>query len=121
MMAFEIGMAVLERFAALVPGGGPPFVGHNDAPPTGTGGAISVMDLHGTSDRTCPGNSITSSDGWNYEPVDNVLKVWAAANGCSNTGTLKKYATTFPPTPDTPGTDCHGHRLPRHQPREIYN
>lgn len=93
MMAFEIGMAVLERFAALVPGGGQPFVGHNDPPPTRQGGAISVMDLHGTSDRTCPGNSTTSSDGWNYEPIDNVLKVWAAANGCSNTGALKKYDT----------------------------
>jgi len=51
------------------------------------------MDLHGTRDTTCPGNSTTSSDGWNYEPVDNVLKVWATAMGCSSTSTIKKYGT----------------------------
>lgn len=93
MMAYEIGMSVLERFAAIVPGGGQPFVGHNNPPPTGKGGLISVLDLHGTRDRVCPGNDTTSSDGWNYEPVDNVLRVWAEANGCSNPGNIQKFNT----------------------------
>lgn len=89
MMAYELGMALTTRFAALVPGGGTPFIGHNNPPPI-TGNHISVMDLHGTRDRTCPGNDTTSSDGWKYQPVDDVLKVWAAANGCSSTSTITR-------------------------------
>lgn len=49
------------------------------------------MDLHGSRDRTCPANSTTSSDGWNYTPVDEVMKVWAQANGCTGTSTLTRY------------------------------
>lgn len=91
-MAYEVGMALGDRFAAIVPGGGQPFVGHNNAPKKGL---MSVMDLHGSNDRTCPANGTTSSDGWNYEPVDNVLKVWATAMGCSDVTSLKKYDTSF--------------------------
>lgn len=56
-------------------------------------GAVSVMDLHGTTDRTCPANTTTSSDGWNYEPVDKVMKVWAEAHGCSSPSSFVKYNT----------------------------
>ena len=91
MMVYELGLKLTSRFAALVPGGGQPFVGHNTAPPISTGGYLSVLDLHGTNDRTCPGNTTNSSDGWNYEPVDNVLTVWADALGCSSPASIKKY------------------------------
>lgn len=90
---YEAGLRVGDRFAAIVPGGGTPFVGHNNAPPVSRNGAVSVMDLHGTSDRTCPANDTTSVDGWNYEPVDNVMKVWATAHGCSNSASMVKYNT----------------------------
>jgi len=94
MMVYELGMALTSRFAALVPGGGQPFVGHNKPPPVGgSNGLLSVLDLHGTRDSTCPGNSTTSSDGWNYEPVDNVLTVWAEALGCSASRSLRKFDT----------------------------
>ena len=51
---YELGMGVASRFASLVPGGGQPFVGHNNAPKVGKGGGyLSVLDLHGTKDKTC--------------------------------------------------------------------
>lgn len=93
IMAYEAGRRLANRFAAIVPGGGTPFVGHNEAPPVSRDGAVSVMDLHGTRDRTCPANDTTSSDGWNYEPVDNVIKVWATAHGCTGTAKIVHFAT----------------------------
>lgn len=92
-MAYEAGMALTSRFAAIVPGGGQAAVGHNNPPPTSRGGLVSVMDLHGTTDRVCPANSTVSNSGWNYEPVDNIMKVWATANGCSGVNTIKRFPT----------------------------
>lgn len=70
-------------------------MGHNNAPAVSRNGAVSVMDLHGTRDTTCPANTTTSADGWNYEPVDNVMKVWASAHGCSGSSTITKYDTAY--------------------------
>ena len=90
---YEAGLRLGQRIAAIVAGGGQPFVGHNDAPLVSRNGAVSVMDLHGTRDNVCPANGTTSSDGWNYEPVDNVMKVWAAAHGCGQSTTTRHFGT----------------------------
>eukprot|EP00035_Acanthoeca_spectabilis_P034246 m.27910 g.27910 ORF g.27910 m.27910 type:complete len:354 (+) comp6488_c0_seq1:84-1145(+) len=95
IMAYEAGYKLGHRFAAIAPGGGTPFVGHNNAPAVSRNGAVSVMDLHGTRDTTCPANTTTSADGWNYEPVDSVMKVWASAHGCSGSSTITKYDTAY--------------------------
>lgn len=93
MMTYEVGLRLGHRFAAIAPGGGTPFVGHNEAPQVSRNGAVSVIDLHGTTDRTCPANSTTSSDGWNYTPVDEVMQVWAKAHGCSASTKITHFRT----------------------------
>jgi len=93
MMAYEVGLRLGHRVAAIVPGGGQPFVGHNDAPAVSRNGAVSVLDLHGSRDSVCPANGTTSVDGWNYEPVDNVMRVWAAGHGCTGSTSMKFFKT----------------------------
>eukprot|EP00039_Didymoeca_costata_P025105 m.12355 g.12355 ORF g.12355 m.12355 type:complete len:359 (+) comp4638_c0_seq1:402-1478(+) len=93
IMAYHVGRELNSRFAAVVPGGGTPFVGHNN-PPNETKGLISVLDLHGDADNICPANSTTSTDGWNYIPVDDVLKVWGTATGCVSMSTLRHFLTS---------------------------
>merc|ERR1712146_255264 len=38
-------------------------------------------------------NTTVSQEGWNYQPVDEVMRVWAAANGCSNEKVIKRWVT----------------------------
>lgn len=93
IFTYTVGNRLGNRFASIVPGGGTPHSGHNNAPAVSRDGAVSVMDLHGITDRTCPANSTTSSDGWNYTPVDDVLKVWGSAHGCTSMSTVKHFTT----------------------------
>jgi carbohydrate-binding DOMON domain-containing protein len=99
MHRYEAGLRVGHRFAAIAPGGGTPFVGHNNAPPVSRNGAVSVIDLHGTNDRTCPANTTTSSDGWNYTPV-------SLSHGCTHT-----HTHTHTRTNTNTHTHTHTHSL----------
>ena len=55
---------------------------------------VSVMDVHGINDRTCPANwTEPSDDGWYYEMVPVMNDLWAQADGC--TPALAHYPTSF--------------------------
>lgn len=92
-MAYQTGLSLAHRIASIVPGGGQPHVGHNTAPDISKTGYVSIMDLHGSRDRTCPANTTVSAEGWNYQPMDSVMEVWAKALNCKSPTATRYYPT----------------------------
>merc|ERR1719247_3758747 len=87
MFTYQAGASMSSRLAAIVPVAGSFHNGFLQSPTS----KVPVMDIHGTSDHTVPGNASSasakfalSSDGWYYEITGNIASKWAVANGCSS-------------------------------------
>jgi len=99
MMALELGSKLFPRFAAVVTGAASPHYGFAVAPT----GAVSLLMLHGTTDRSMPGygtgnpDRLMSIDGWYYTPAPVLLSTWAISAGCASAG-----PGTPPAGPGTP-------------------
>jgi poly(3-hydroxybutyrate) depolymerase len=82
------------RLAAIAPSAGTPHTGFGEAPPPEIG-PVSVMDVHGINDNTCPANSTEpSNDGWYYEQVPIMCEIFSSADGC-DPEYLEHYPTSF--------------------------
>mmetsp|Transcript_55802 Transcript_55802/g.180896 ORF Transcript_55802/g.180896 Transcript_55802/m.180896 type:complete len:613 (+) Transcript_55802:229-2067(+) len=90
MMAYQTGVVMGHRLAALFPQFGSFHRGFNLAPPFG----LPVMDLHGTRDNTVPANISLSGEGYYYTTTDEIFfgnqysSGWAQSNGCTGTPTV---------------------------------
>jgi polyhydroxybutyrate depolymerase len=95
MMAYHVGAALPERWAAIAPQFGSFHKGYLMSPSTG----LPIIDIHGKNDKTVPANSSTSSGGYFYTTVKDIFEGnkeapgWKKANGCS--GGIKAYPTEF--------------------------
>ena len=76
MLTHRLGCAIPSRFAAIAPVSGTLMIGYNCAPPSGL--KLSLMQIHGVHDRTIPIDGRSSSDGYFYTAVDEVVDRWAA-------------------------------------------
>eukprot|EP00036_Acanthoecidae_sp_10tr_P010083 CAMPEP_0182919362 /NCGR_PEP_ID=MMETSP0105_2-20130417/2660_1 /TAXON_ID=81532 ORGANISM="Acanthoeca-like sp., Strain 10tr" /NCGR_SAMPLE_ID=MMETSP0105_2 /ASSEMBLY_ACC=CAM_ASM_000205 /LENGTH=437 /DNA_ID=CAMNT_0025056529 /DNA_START=172 /DNA_END=1485 /DNA_ORIENTATION=- len=92
IFSWQIGMSMANRFAAVSPGGGQPFIGFLEPPNLDGGHRISVMDVHGANDTVCPPYGGESHDdaeglfwdceGWLYTPVSTCTRTFAERHGC---------------------------------------
>jgi polyhydroxybutyrate depolymerase len=95
MMAYQLGVSIASRLAAIAPQFGSFHRGFNAAPSQG----VPVMDIHGKSDTVVPANVSLSGDGYYYTPVSDIFggdsysSGWKKSNGCS--GSAKHYATAY--------------------------
>merc|ERR1719195_2013638 len=100
MFVWEVAKSTLNsRFAAGVSAGGNPHIGFNLEPPI-TDTHFSVLDVHGTRDRTVPANASSglpyASDGdWYYTPIDEVMEQYGQANGCSEINGIRTYPNSI--------------------------
>lgn len=84
MMAYQIGVDMASRVAAVFPQFASFHRGFNLAPAEG----VAVADLHGWWDDTIPANHSLSSDGWYYTPTTAIFygnefsPGWRKANLC---------------------------------------
>jgi len=76
MLTHRLGCVLAYRFAAIAPVSGTLMIGYNCAPPMGA--KLSLMQVHGIHDRTIPIDGRSSSDGYFYTAVDDVVDLWAA-------------------------------------------
>merc|ERR1719440_528576 len=89
MMTYQLGVDLGARLAAIAPQFGSFHRGFNMVPSVG----VPVIDLHGRSDTTVPGNVSLSADGYYYTVTSEIFdgnkysKGWKAANGCSGART----------------------------------
>jgi poly(3-hydroxybutyrate) depolymerase len=95
MMCYQLGVDLASRLAAIAPQFGSFHRGFAMAPTEG----LPVIDLHGRSDTTVPGNVSLSADGYYYTPTSEIFDGgkystgWKKANGC--TGSASHYATSY--------------------------
>lgn len=54
MMAWQAGESLADRLAAIAPVAGQPLLGFSNQPVLKNGARISLIDVHGSSDVTCP-------------------------------------------------------------------
>jgi len=84
MMAYQVGVDMAKRLAAIFPQFGSFHRGFNLAPSVG----LPVMDLHGTQDVTVPANVSLSSGGYYYTVTDEIFggndfsPGWMKSNDC---------------------------------------
>eukprot|EP00440_Ansanella_granifera_P039911 gb/GFBE01043287.1/.p1 GENE.gb/GFBE01043287.1/~~gb/GFBE01043287.1/.p1 ORF type:complete len:577 (+),score=93.70 gb/GFBE01043287.1/:1-1731(+) len=84
MMAYQTGVDLAHRLAAIVPQFGSFHRGFNLAPPVG----LPVLDLHGTEDTTVPANVSLADNGYYYTVTSEIFggnafsPGWKASNGC---------------------------------------
>ena len=82
------------RLAAIAPSAGTPHTGFGEGVPPGAR-PVSIMDVHGMNDNTCPANSTEpSNDGWYYEMVPIMCDIFARADGC-DPEYVEHYPTSF--------------------------
>ena len=95
MMAYQLGVDLATRLAAITPEFGSFHHGFNMAPLEG----VALLDLHGSQDETVPANWSLSSDGYYYTPTKDIFggdrysTGWLKANGCKGAG--KHYPTPY--------------------------
>ncbi|MDH3475388.1 MAG: hypothetical protein OEM59_17040 [Rhodospirillales bacterium] len=83
MLTHRLGCNLAHRFAAIAPVSGTLSRGYNCAPPAGT--KLSLMHIHGLRDRVVPYDGRSSSDGFFYTAVADVVALWAlsTSQGCA--------------------------------------
>jgi len=95
MMAYQVGVDMAHRLAAIFPQFGSFHRGFNLAPPIG----LPVMDLHGFHDTTVPANVSLSDNGYYYTVTKEIFDGnvyspgWKKSNGCA--GPDFHYPTAF--------------------------
>ncbi len=83
MFVQRLGCDLADRFAAVAPVAGALAKGFNCAGPKGS--KVSMLNIHGTEDRTVPADGSPASDGFLYTPASQVVDAWAAetSQGCA--------------------------------------
>lgn len=95
MMAYQVGVDMAKRLAAIFPQFGSFHRGFNLAPAD----PVPVMDLHGFHDTTVPANVSLAADGYYYTVTAEIFggneysSGWMASNGCS--GPESHYPTSW--------------------------
>lgn len=95
MMAYQLGVTLSNRVAAIAPQFGSFHRGFNMAPKSG----VPIMSIHGKSDTVVPANTSLSGDGYYYTTTSNIFNGdsyssgWKKANGCSGSST--HYKTNY--------------------------
>jgi len=95
MMAYQVGVDMAHRLAAIFPQFGSFHRGFNLAPSVG----LPVMDLHGFYDTTVPANVSLSDNGYYYTVTKEIFDGnayspgWKKSNGC--TGPESHYPTAW--------------------------
>ena len=87
----SIGCSIADRFAAIAPVGGTLALGFNCAPEASD--SISIMNIHGRNDLYVDVTGTTSSDGYLYTAVADVLSLWANADSQSCDAEVTAYET----------------------------
>lgn len=85
MAAYQLGVSVGVRLAAIAPVAGSFQRGFNQAPVL----PVPVMDVHGTEDDEVPANVTMSSSGYFFTLNKDIFRGWRSANRCRNTEQLK--------------------------------
>ena len=99
MFAHRLGCAMPDRFAAIAPVAGTLAKGFNCAPEQ----PISLMHIHGDDDTYVRVDGKTSSDGYRYEAIDDVVHKWAGATSQHCAAESTPYTTS---TDSTYGLRC---------------
>lgn len=85
MFALRLGATLSTRLAAIVPISATFTYHHADAPNS----AVAVLACSGSRDTVVPVNATqggvaVASDGWLYEPLNDVFQEWRSANKCTD-------------------------------------
>jgi polyhydroxybutyrate depolymerase len=91
MLTHRLGCDMADRFAAIAPASGTLARGFNCAPDAST--SISVMHIHGREDTYVDVTGATSSDGYLYTALDDVLSLWASSDSQSCDADPTPYET----------------------------
>jgi polyhydroxybutyrate depolymerase len=91
MLTHRLGCDMADRFAAIAPVSGTLARGFNCAPDAPT--SISVMHIHGREDIYVDVTGATSSDGYLYTALDDVMTLWASADSQSCDAEVTPYET----------------------------
>lgn len=98
-------------FRAIVPFFGTPLLGYLAGPSMElilqrtAYARTSLLALHDVNDTIIPWQGGRSTDGWIYEPLDKVVRSWAAAHGCTADAPTPVPVPGGGPTPT--GLVCH--------------
>jgi len=91
MFVHRLGCDLSERFAAIAPVGGTIARGFNCAPAALP--KISMINFHGTRDRTVPFDGKPASDGFLYTPTAQVMEAWAGPDSQQCSSETSPYPT----------------------------
>lgn len=79
MAAYQLGVSLADRLAAIAPVAGSFHKGFLQTP----GMPLPLLDVHSFEDEDVPANGSVSSDGWYFTPVQEIMSAWRQANGCA--------------------------------------